>query len=213
MRFNVGRSALGGQPADLQAVKVGQLHPSLALPPGGAREQAMSLTSGPAGTHMFLAPPLDWEVEALAGLCFACTLHFAPGLPDSIFVFQGRGGEQWPIPAPVFATPGKMRAWVEADTNVANFQLMEAGTGIVRCLRTIGLTPGRPGVGEGGPRPHALPGRPGALRRATRQIWPARPLTAGQDVALGRATPCLVPGVTDSLASRSGVQATLDHAP
>lgn len=98
----------------------------------------MGLATGFFQTDMFYTPLLEWEAEALAGTCVACGLHLTRDLLIPIFVFQGRDG-QWAIYAPVIASPEEVQSWISADTTIANFYLMEAGTGVVRQIRQIGL--------------------------------------------------------------------------
>jgi hypothetical protein len=140
MRINVGRGALSGEPVDYYAVRVGQPYPYLKPPPGGAGGQAMGLATGFPNVDIFYTAPLDREIEALGGTWVACGLHLTRDLLIPMFVFQGQGG-QWLIPAPLIATPEEVHDWIAAETNTVNFYLMEAGTGIVRRMRHIGLDP------------------------------------------------------------------------
>jgi hypothetical protein len=140
MRINIGWSTRDDRPVDLHVVKAGQPHPYLTPPPSGAAGQLMGLATGSLNVDMFYTAPLDWEAEALGGTWVACGLHLTHDLLVPMFVFQGQGG-QWLIPAPLIATPAEVHDWIAADTNTVNFYLMEAGTGIVRHIRHIGMDP------------------------------------------------------------------------
>lgn len=136
MRFNFGKRSQPVNARDLHLLEVGQPHPVLTPPPHGG--QAIGLETGCVGVDMFYAPPIDWEVAALAGTCVAYGMHLTQDILVPIFVFQG-AGSQWAIHAPVQASNQAVDEWIRDGTNRVNFCLMEAGTGIVRQLRHIGL--------------------------------------------------------------------------
>ncbi len=136
MRFNIGKKAPPDNGPVFHTVKVGSRHPYLVPPPHGG--QAIGLATGQLDINMFYTLPIDWEVASLAGTCVACGLHLTQDCLVPIFIFQGKTG-QWPIHAPVIASPKEVEDWIGYDTNLATFTLMEAETGIVRRIRHLGL--------------------------------------------------------------------------
>lgn len=169
MRSNVGRGApSGGGPVEYYSVRVGRPHPYLAPPPGGAGGQAAGLATGQLNVDMFYTAPIEWEVAALGGTWAACGLHLTRELLTALFVFQGQGG-QWLVAAPVIATEDDVRDWAAADSNAANFYLMEAGTGVVRQIRHVGLDPDFMAWMKGALRVVPHPGDPAHYGRLLQQ--------------------------------------------
>ena len=137
--LSIGRGATTAPEVEFHSMKVGERHPYLEPPPAGG--QMLDLATGFPTFNCFLSPPVDAEVASLAGTCVAYGLYPAPECGGAVptFVFQGTHPGAWAIYAPTMATPEEARDWVMSDTNIVHFHLMEAGTGIVRQLRHIGV--------------------------------------------------------------------------
>lgn len=122
-------------------IEVGRPHPFLTPPPSGG--QAMGVEKGYLACDAFLTPPLDKEVQHLNGLCIAYGIHATKELVIPIFLFQAVGGRgMYPLHAPIDSTAEAKAHWLASDTNAAWFYLMEAGTGVVRGVRNLGLDAG-----------------------------------------------------------------------
>ncbi|MDX5935621.1 hypothetical protein SIL73_13070 [Acidithiobacillus thiooxidans] len=92
--------------------------------------------------------PYDAECLVLDGLCKAITIfHDKYRYPYGLFgvLFEAKPnvkgidfGNLY-LCAPLIASLDQVRAWVAADTNIVMFVLIDADTGIVEQIRTIGL--------------------------------------------------------------------------
>lgn len=123
----------------LVSIAKGKPHPYLTPPPGGGT--SLGLETGFLTFDIFLSPPVDVEVDTLAGLCQAYGLYTAPefGGAIPIFVFVGSNPGCWAIRSALQASREEVDYWIKSDNNFCLFRLMETPSGIVRQLRRIGL--------------------------------------------------------------------------
>jgi hypothetical protein len=103
----------------------------------------LNLRCGYPTYEIVLKKPYDGECLDLDGLCKVITIlyhkdHYPYGLLGAVFG-SGEGKGQWYLRAPLCASQEQVREWVSADTNIVMFVLIDADTGIVANLRTIGL--------------------------------------------------------------------------